>query len=229
MYKLTTCLFTLAILLFSTYAKGQQRALFGKRTKMDYYILNANPQVVYAGKIKVRNKELIVKNSQGKDLKYKADEVYWAKADTIRYVAATNFSIEGFLGPSTQTNKSFVEIIDSGKVSLYCYKYSAAFYGSGYAGSTPGGAASVSTFMLHDAADNSITTLRASKGQRFRETVAPFVAARPDLLQLLEDGRITINNMPLLLHALNYGEPFPIKFKAKKVKEKVVEDPFGGN
>jgi hypothetical protein len=221
MNKLITHLFAFIFLLGGTYAKGQQRAIFGKRTKMDYYILNANPQVVYAGKIKVRDKELIVKNSQGKDLKYKPDEIYWAKADTIRYVAANNFAIKSGFGSFIQASKLFVEIVDSGQVSLYRYNYS-------YPGTT-----NLITFMLHDAATNSITTLPVSvytgKGQRFRETVAPFVAARPDLLQLLEDGRITIDNLPLLLHALNYSEPFPIKFKAKKVKEKVVEDPFGGN
>jgi hypothetical protein len=123
-------------------------------------------------------------------------------------------------------SKLFVEIVDSSQVSLYRYNYS-------YPGSTVGSTIDLVTFMLNDAATNSITTLPVSaytgKGQRFRETMAPFVAASPDLLQLLEDGRITINNLPLLVHALNYAEPFPIKFKAKKVKEKVVEDPFGGN
>lgn len=226
MNKLITHLFAFTFLLLSIYTKGQQRAPFGKRTKTDCYILNANPQVVYAGKIKVHDKELIVKNSQGKDLKYKPDEVHWAKADTIRYVAANNFAIKSGFGSFNQASKLFVEIVDSGQVSLYRYDYS-------YPGSTAGSSMSFVTFMLHDATTNSITTLPTSiytgKGQRFREALAPFVTTRPDLLQLVEDGHITISNLPLLLHALNYNEPFPIKFKAKKVKEKVVEDPFGGN
>lgn len=226
MHKLIIYFFVFILSLSITHAQVQKGMLFGGRAKTGYYILNANPQVGYTGKIKVYAKELIVKNSQGKDLKYKADEVYWAKIDTIRYTTANNFTIKSGFGSFNQTSKLFVEIVDSGQVSLYRYNYS-------YPGSAAGSTTDLVTFILHDATTNSITTLPVSvytgKGQRFREALTPYVEARPDLLQLLEDGHITIDNLPLLLHALNYAEPFPIKFKAKKVKERVVEDPFGGN
>jgi len=221
MCKLFIYFSILILSLVTNHAQGQQGTLFRKRIKTDYYILNTNPKVVYAGKIKVYEKELIVKSSQGKDLKYRPDEIYWAKVDTIRYIAANNFTIKSGFGSFNQASKLFVEIVDSGQVSLYRYNYDYS------------GRPDLVTFMLHDATTNSITTLPVSvytgKGQRFRDALAPFVVARPDLLQLLEDGHITIHNLPLLLHALNYNEPFPIKFKAKKVKERVVEDPFGGN
>jgi hypothetical protein len=229
MYTRIIYLFIFTLSLFNAHAQEQKEILFRGKAKTGYYILTNNPRVVYAGKIKVYNKELIIKNSKDKDLKYKPDEVYWARVDTIRYTTASNFITAGLLGSATQATKAFVEIADSGQVSLYRYRQSSGYYSAGSAGGAAGSSADILTFMLHDAADNSITTLRSSKGQRFRNEVAPFVAARADLLQLLDDGRITIDNLPLLLHALNNNEPFPIKFKAKKVKEKVIEDPFGGN
>nr|GFB71429.1 hypothetical protein [Tanacetum cinerariifolium] len=81
--------------------------------------------------------------------------------------------------------------------------------------------ADILTFMLHDAADNSIVTLRSSKGQHFRDEVAPFVAARPDLLQLLEDGRITIDNLPLLKMSKSYGNIIDIFVPEKELLKTV--------
>ena len=204
MLKRITCCLVLSISCLTSYAQMQKGLLFGHKAESGFYVLSDNRLVRYPGNIKVYAHELVVKDDQGKQLKYTPDEVYSAQIGTTHYIAASGFKTKSGFWSVKQDEKLFVEVVDSGKISLYRYRYTVG--GPNYS------SRELETYMLYDAAVDSTTTLPVSaytgKGKRFREALAPFVAARPDLLALLNNGSISIDELPAFVHALNANQTF---------------------
>ena len=104
-----------------------------------------------------------------------------------------------------------------------------------YSVGAPGMDSQLTAYLLQESSQDVAVTIPVSvytgKGKRFRDALAPYVANRTDLLQLLDDGLIGIDELPKFIHALNSGQPFSsgvriLNEKPKKIKEKRVEDPF---
>jgi hypothetical protein len=170
------------------------------------YVLRADRQQPHRGSLRVYAHELIVFTDQGQTLRYKPEEVYRVQVGRVRYTTAQGFKTKSGLWATRQSGRLFVEVLDSGRVSLLRYTH----YVGGHDNTTT---TALATYLLHEAAADSVVTLPVNadtgKGKRFQQTLLPYFAARPDLRQLVEYGAITIDNLPALLRALNSGEPFP--------------------
>lgn len=193
------------------------------------YILLANPQKVYKGDLKYHESTLTVKDQTGKKIKYKPDEVYYAKTITgQRYISTNGFIALSTFGTKVMDN-TLVELVDSGQVCLMRYDYTV---GSGSGGGVPQIMFLVKQEgMLHTATIPGYVW--TNQGKKFYEAITPYAANRPDLQKLLLDHRINDRNLPAFFHAINSGQPFPAlelrgrEAKPKEVKERPVEDPFG--
>ena len=200
-----TCLFLLGMLP-SVRAQMHKSLLFNGKGWPGTYILMADRQQSHTGSLRVYAHELLVFTDQGKTLRYKPQEVYRVQVGQVRYTTAQGFKTKSGLWATRQSGRLFVEVLDSGRVSLLRYTHYVG--GHDNTSSTP-----LATYLLHEASADSVVTLPVNsdtgKGKRFREVLLPYFASRPDLLPLLEHEAITIDTLPALLHALNSGEPFP--------------------
>lgn len=204
MRALFTCFFFLSSLLAAR-AQMQKGLLFNSKGQPGTYVLNADHHTRHTGRLRVYAHELVAKDEQGHTLKYRPDEVYWAQIGRTHYSTARGFKTRSGLWANKQENKLFVEVLDSGKISLFRYTH--------YTGGANHTTAELATYLLQEASADSAVMLPVrgdtGKGKRFQEVLMPYVASRPDLLQLVEYGAITIDTLPDLLRAFNLGQPFP--------------------
>jgi hypothetical protein len=187
-------------------AQQQKSLLFGEGAKPGTYTLVDDIRKVYHGALKVYAHELVAKDQAGHTTKYHPEEVYRVQLEDVHYITASGFQTKSGFWSTTHLEKSFVELLDSGRVTLCRFRYSVG--GPSYS------TTNLVTYMLLDAATDSVTTIPVSvytgKGKRFRDALAPFVAQRPDLQALLQAGNVTIDQLPAFVHALNYQLPFPV-------------------
>lgn len=47
-----------------------------------------------------------------------------------------------------------------------------------------------------------------SVSEEFRTNLPPFIASRPDLVQLVESNHVKTDDMPRIIHTLNTGKSF---------------------
>ncbi|OUJ73986.1 hypothetical protein [Hymenobacter crusticola] len=187
----------------------QAQNLFESFKPGTYYLADSR-RVHYEGQLKVHSNELVVKDNQGKVTRFKPEEVYYIKlADRTRFLPSAGFLLSG-----KQINSSLVEVLDSGSVMLMRYEHvttMAPMMGASGNMVSYGGRSAQSVYLLQ-LADASEPTALPSAGmassKKFREALAPYVGARPDLVQLLADKRISTNNLADFIHALNTGQPF---------------------
>ncbi|TVT43514.1 hypothetical protein FNT36_05345 [Hymenobacter setariae] len=176
--------------------------LFGSTAEEGSYILVDNIRVRYTGKLKIFTKELVVKE-KGKTIHWHPDEVHSIRIGERRYTTARGFRTKSGFGSRVEENNVFVELLDSGKISLMRYDYSVG---------APGSSSQLTAYLLKEADQDTAVTIPVSvytgKGKRFRDALAPYVMKRPDLVKLLEDGSISIESLPALIHALNTNSPF---------------------
>jgi hypothetical protein len=166
--------------------------------------LKSSPAVRRSGLLRAGGSTLAVKQSPTSSVvKYPADDVQSYCLGLRNYVRASGFRLKSPSGWSTQTAESeFVELLDSGSVSLLRYEYpaNAGFYGA------------VAIYLLQRAGEGQATAIPYNimdgAGKNFREVLAPYVTARPDLLALLRAKKITIYNLQTFIHASNYRQPF---------------------
>ena len=186
------------------HAQQQKSLLFGEHAQPGTYTLVDDRHKVYHGALKVYAHELVAKDQAGHTTKYPPEEVYRVQLGRVRYITASGFQTKSGFWSTTQSEKSFVELLDSGQVTLCRFHYSVG--GPSYSSTN------LVTYMLLDAATDSVTTIPVSvytgKGKRFRNALAPFVAQRADLQALLQAGSVTIDQLPAFVHALNYHLPF---------------------
>jgi hypothetical protein len=200
-----TC-FILLGMLRPARAQMHKSLLFNGKGWPGTYVLVADRQQPHTGSLRVYARELVVFTDQGKTLHYKPEEVYRVQVGRVRYTTAQGFKTKGGLWATRQSGRLFVEVLDSGRVSLLRYTH----YVGGHDNSTT---TALPTYLLHEATADSVVTLPVNadtgKGKRFQQVLLPYFASRPDLRQLVEYGAITIDNLPALMRALNSGEPFP--------------------
>jgi hypothetical protein len=205
-YSYVLCFLGLIALARPAHAQQQKSLLFGEAAQPGTYTLVDDIRRVYQGALKVYAHELVAKDQTGYTTKYQPEEVYRVQLGNARYITASGFQTKSGFWSTTHSEKSFVELLDSGRVTLCRFHYSVA--GPSYSSTN------LVTYMLLDAATDSVTTIPVSvytgKGKRFRDALAPFVAQRPDLQALLQAGTITIDQLPAFVHALNYQMPFPV-------------------
>lgn len=204
MRVLFTCFFFWSSLLAAR-AQMQKGLLFNSKGQPGTYVLNADRRTRHTGRLRVYAHELVAKDEQGHTLKYRPGDVYWARIGRTHYSTARGFKTRSGLWANKQDNKLFVEVLDSGRISLFRYTY--------YTGGANHTTAALATYLLQETAADSAVALPVrgdtGKGKRFQEVLMPYIASRPDLLQLVERGAITIDTLPALLRAFNSGEPFP--------------------
>lgn len=178
------------------------------------YVLADARNVRQPAQLKLQSgSKLVVKTADGQTLKFKPTQVQSFRIGSQKYIVARNFHVIGGLG-GADVDDAFVEQLDSGQVVLARYDYSV---GSGMSMSgggmmTGGGSSELSALLLRGRYSSSFTAAQggvySSGGKRFREAVRPFLAARPDLVKLLDEKRITSDNLREAIHALNNNLPF---------------------
>jgi hypothetical protein len=205
-YSYVLCFLGLVALARPACAQQPKALLFGEAAQPGTYTLVDDIRKVYRGALKVYAHELVAKDQAGHTTKYQPEEVYRIQLGNARYISASGFQTKSGFWATTHSEKSFVELLDSGRVTLCRFRYSVA--GPSYSSTN------LITYMLLDAATDSVTTIPVSvytgKGKRFRAALAPFVVQRPDLQALLQAGTMTIDQLPAFVHALNYQLPFPV-------------------
>ena len=66
-------------------------------------------------------------------------------------------------------------------------------------------------YLLHPASTFTVTPIQlgwSKNSPPFREALRPYLAARPDLLQLLDAKSLSPEQLPVLIHALNHNLPY---------------------
>ncbi|MCR5889153.1 hypothetical protein LRS06_15555 [Hymenobacter sp. J193] len=172
------------------------------------YVLESNPQIRLKGYLKQNAKALVVQNVNGKNIKHPFDSVRSFKIELHSYIKASGFTIDkGFTGELAKD--LFVELLDSGAVSLMRYRYPQNSI------VTPNGLMSTSPptlYLLRRASERESISIPYAvidgAGKRFREALLPFVSARPDLIAALRDKKVTIYNLVTFISSLNRNEPF---------------------
>ena len=204
MRLLFTCLLLLGMLR-PVRAQMHKSLLFNGKGWPGTYVLAADRQQAHTGSLQVYAHELVVYTDQGKTLHYKPQDVYRVQVGRVRYTTAQGFRVKSGLWATKQTSRLFVEVLDSGRVSLLRYTH----YVGGHDNTAT---TTLATYLLHEASADSVVTLpinSAGKGRRFQQVLLPYFASRPDLRQLVEYGAITVDNLPALVRAYNSGQPFP--------------------
>ncbi len=198
-----TCFFLVGMLP-AVRAQMHKSLLFNGKGWPGTYFLRTDQQQPRRGSLRVYAHELIVFTDQGQTLRYKPEDVYRVQVGRVRYTTAQGFKAKSGLWATRQSGRLFVEVLDSGRVSLLRYTH----YVGGHDNTTT---TPLATYLLHEAAADSVVALpvnSAGKGRRFQQALLPYFAARPDLRQLVEYGAITIDSLPALVRALNSGQPF---------------------
>ncbi|MGI4874210.1 MAG: hypothetical protein ACRYFX_23865 [Janthinobacterium lividum] len=202
--SLLACCLLLGAAAPAAHAQMRKGLLFGPKPRPGTYVLNSDRLARRTGRLQVYAHQLVVHDEQGHTTKYTPDDVYRAQVGPVRYVSIPGFKNTSGLWTLRRSTKLFVEVVDSGQVSLYRYRY------------TTGGVSETTTeletYLLRAAATDSVVIVSGSaytgQGRRFREALAPYIASRPDLLVLLNNGVIAVDDLPALLHALNTQSPF---------------------
>lgn len=188
--------------------------LFGKGFEAGSYVLSEGPAVPQPGQLKLQTgTKLLLKSAAGKTQKFTPEQVQSFRLGPRAYVTAADFHVKGGLG-GTYVERAFVEQLDSGQVVLLQYAYSGGApmaMGAG-GGMSYGGSSSARALLLARPGDARVTAVQggyySGGGKAFREAVRPYLATRPDLVQLLEQKRISEENLPAVIHALNQHLPF---------------------
>ncbi|MDJ0366578.1 hypothetical protein QMK33_15570 [Hymenobacter sp. H14-R3] len=180
------------------------------------YVLADNRAVRYPGQIKLQSgSKLVIKTPDGTTVKLKPAQLYSFIIGQRQYTTARDFRVQGGFG--TDVDEAFVEQLDSGQVMLMRYDYtvgSPMMMGAGGA-MTGGGVSAMSAYLLRRPTDSTYVSVQPAfysfaGGNRFRDAVRPFLAGHPDLLKLLDEKRITMDNLPAVIRALNAGKPYQL-------------------
>ena len=200
---------------------GRAQLFGGYKFEAGSYVLNDSRNVRQQAQLRLQSStKLLVKTADGKTIKLKPEQVYSFRINARKYVTAGNFHVKGGLGGADIT-KGFAEQLDSGQVVLLNYTYSvgagAPMMGAGGSMSYGGGASELNAYLLTRPGDSQITAVQggfySGGGKQFREAVRPYLATRPDLVKLLDEKRISSDEIPAVIHALNtniaFGIPVP--------------------
>jgi hypothetical protein len=200
--------FLLVIIILAVPHFAQAQFDFTKGT----FRLKISPGTQVNGLLRLGNNLVVKQTLDGTSVKYPWDEVLAYSLGFRRYVRASGFTIEtGF--STREANDDFVQLLDSGAVSLFRYEYAPSGGTVGFGGAPGVGPASrPAIYLLQRAGETAPIEIPYSvmdgSGKRFREALAPFVASRPDLVKVLAAKKITVFSLQTFIHAFNNHEPF---------------------
>ena len=200
----------LFILVASLLAPQLLPAQVFKNTEVGSYVLSATPLVRQQGGLYLRNSEqLVVRDLAGKTTTLTPQQVSSFRLANKQFVSTGGFQLRGGFGDA-YVAQAFAEQVDSGQVVLLRYQSVASNAPSrgniGYSAGLEG-----NVYLLHQAATLVVTPIQAdwAKGsRRFQEALRPYLAARPDLLQLLTNKQLSPSQLPAIIHALNHNLPY---------------------
>lgn len=199
--------FTLLLALASTQLAHAQ--LF-TATAVGSYVLRASPQVRQQGGLYLRSSDqLVVSDLAGKKTSFSPQQVSSFQIDKQRFVATAGFQLPSSFHNAYVTS-AFAELLDSGQVVLLRYQTppnTAATRGNiGY-----DNAAGQQVYLLRFASTPDLTPIPASwskKSTRYQAAIRPYLASRPDLIQLLEANRLAPKQLPFIIYLLNNNLPY---------------------
>ncbi|UYZ59468.1 hypothetical protein [Hymenobacter latericus] len=179
------------------------------------YILGKDPRISYPAQLKLQEKKqlLVVRTPEGKTLKLAPEEVTYARIGKQGYLTAGSFNIGTKLLTGGIVTRAFVPVLDSGRIMLMRYEYkeqAVVITDPKY----PSGASFTRRYLylLQSPASYVATVLPVgtqSGNSRFREVLSLHLAARPDLVELVQQSRITESNLRAVIQAFNSNQPYP--------------------
>jgi hypothetical protein len=199
-----------SVIFFALLAPQLAHAQLFKTVEVGSYVLTANPRVRQQGGLYLRDSEhLIVRDLAGKNTSFSPQQVSSFQIDKRKFVTAEGFQLHGGFGDKV-VNQGFVEQLDSGQVVLLRYQ------------APPSNAATrgnigydvfegQSVYLLRFANAPTVTpiqTVWSKKSPSFQNALRPYLAARPDLLQLLTANSLNPKQLPFIIHALNNNLPY---------------------
>ncbi|MGI4822455.1 MAG: hypothetical protein ACRYFV_14685 [Janthinobacterium lividum] len=172
------------------------------------YVLQDNPQVRYTGRLKVSARQLVATDNTGRKTTWQPDEVASLKVGALRYTTAKGFTIHNGLWNHVEDKKVFVELLDSGRLSLLRYTTRIK---SGQLGT----AAQFTAYLVREGQSETVSTLYIDAGGNYTATyheldvaLRPYAADRPDLLKLLDSNKVSPLQLTRFVHALNTNSFF---------------------
>lgn len=186
-----------------------------KKFEPGNYILDADRKTRYNAELKLKSStHLAVRASSGKHTTLTPADIYGFRIGQRRYRTARGFEVKAGFGRE-YIDEVFVELLDSGQVVLTRYVHEVNTPGHvGASGLMTGGYNSTQTvLLLRGASSYSAPAVISGSGnakeqELLKSTLAYYVAQRPDLAQLLQEGRIFMGNLQPFVHAINTGQPF---------------------
>ncbi|MBJ6145547.1 hypothetical protein [Hymenobacter sp. BT559] len=171
------------------------------------YVLRAEPQVRRTGLLKVSAKQLTGKDSDGQKIERRPGEVISLRVGTQRYTTAQGFTVRNGLFEHVENDKVFVELLDSGRVSLLRYT-------SRLRTGQLGPAGDFTAYLVQQNGQPLAITLYNDTGSYLKNNkdlsaeLRPYALNRPDLLQLLDADRVGPTQLTRFFHALNTNSDF---------------------
>jgi hypothetical protein len=171
------------------------------------YVLLNDPQVRRTGLLKVSAKQLSGKDSDGQKIIRHPGEVASLRVGQQRYTTAQGFTVRNGLFEHVENDKVFVELLDSGRVSLLRYT-------SRIRTGQLGTASNFTAYLVREGTQPTATTLYTDNGtylknyQALNAALRPYAADRPDLLKLLDANRVGPTQLTRFFHALNTNSDF---------------------
>lgn len=179
------------------------------------YVLQTEPTVAHpAGLYTPDGQQLLVHDLSGRTETLTPLQVSSFRMAGRRFVTTGGFTARTG-GNRGYVPQAFAEQLDSGQVMLLRYTNPAGTT-SGVSQSGAfvyGGPSSSTVYLLRTGnKEAALTTVESNWSRRDPQLLAalrPYLAARPDLLQLLEAKRLAPKQLPIIIHALNSGQPLP--------------------
>jgi hypothetical protein len=171
------------------------------------YVLFNDPQVRHAGLLKVSAKQVAVKAPDGQKFTLRPGEVTSLRVGQQRYTTAQGFTVRNGLFSHLEDDKVFVELLDSGRVSLLRYT-------SRIRTGQLGTASDFTAYLVREGTQPTATTLYTDTGsylknyQELNAALRPYAANRADLLKLLDANRVGPTQLTRFFHALNTNSDF---------------------
>jgi len=179
-----------------------------KNVELGSYVLRTSPQVRQQGGLYQQSSEkLLVRDLTGRNITLSPQEVSSFRINNRQFVSTGGFQLRGGFG-NTYVTQAFAEQLDSGQVVLLRYKpLPTGAAGRGNIAYTDKAGAGV--YLLRLATALAVTPVQADYSEAaFRAALRPYLAARPDLLQLLDNKTLQTKNLPLIVYALNHNTPY---------------------
>ncbi|MDU0372504.1 hypothetical protein ACFPAF_19040 [Hymenobacter endophyticus] len=184
------------------------------------YVLRSDRNKRLNGQMKLRSSTLLlVKDEASKTIKLTPEDVQSFQIEGNKYTVAYDFEVrQGLIDALIE--QAFVEQLDSGQVVLMRYAYTIGSPATMRAGGMmTGGQSENDVYLLRWGRGTSVSAIQASwltgGGTRFREALLPYVNQRPDLVNLIESGTITVRDLPTLVKAINTGQAYGLSTSSR--------------